>query len=57
MMLYRWGSSKKQNLNGFFNQFLLANQIFNSEAPSKWFSQLSFIILNAGQPLTYVQLI
>lgn len=47
----------KQNLNVFFNQFLLANQIFSSEAPNKKASQLSSTILSVSQALTSVQLI
>lgn len=47
----------KQNLNVFLNHFLLANEIFSSEAPNKKASQPSFTILSVSQALTSVQLI
>lgn len=58
-MLYGCGSSRKHKteFKFFFNQFLLANQIFSSEAPNKKASQLSFTILSVGQALTSVQVI
>lgn len=39
-----------------FNQFWLTNVIISSEAPDKRIPKLPSTVLNAGQPVTWVQL-